>query len=67
MKVVVLSLLFGFIRTAAGISCRSRCAACWKVGEPGVDIKIACEGGAECHNCPPGYDDIHCAKSERCQ
>ena len=67
LSIAALGLLFSVIRTAAGISCGSQCAACWKIGQPGVDIKIACDWGAECHNCPPDYDNIHCAKSARCQ
>jgi len=30
-----------FIQTAAGIICTRFCAACWKIGSPGVDIKIS--------------------------
>jgi len=68
LSVAVFSMPFGFIQTAAGISCGSHCAACWKTGEPGVDIKIGCDGSfVSCHDCPPGYESIHCAKSERCQ
>jgi len=67
LSVAVFSLLFGFIQTAAGLSCRSHCAACWKTGQPGVDIKIGCGFRGRCHGCPPGYESIHCAKEERCQ
>lgn len=68
LSVAVFSLLFGFSQTTvAGLSCRSHCAACWKTGQPGVDIKIGCGFRGECHQCPPDYESIHCAKSERCR
>jgi len=67
LSVAVFSLLFCFIQTAAELSCRSYCAACWKTGQPGVDIKIGCGFRGRCHGCPPGYESIHCAKKERCQ
>ncbi len=71
MKVlsVTLSLLFaaGFIQTAAGIQCDSFCAACWKIGSPGVDIKMSCGTFGNCpYPCPSGYNNIHCANSDRC-
>ena len=69
MKVLSLaSLLFatGFIQTAAGIRCDSFCAACWKNGSPGVDIKMSCDGLWNCYSCPGGYDSLHCAQMDRC-
>ncbi|KAF8422261.1 hypothetical protein EV426DRAFT_606733 [Tirmania nivea] len=56
-----------FIRTAAGLSCFSSCAACWRDGSPGVDTKFTCGLTGECGNtCPPGYSDMHCARASRC-
>ena len=46
MKVLSVALLLfaaGFIQTAAGITC-SFCAPCWKIGSPGVDVKMSCAG-----------------------
>ena len=62
----LLTLTFMF-HPAQGISCRSHCAACWQTDQPGVDIKIGCGFRGRCRDCPPGYDSIHCAKSERCK
>ena len=70
MKVlsVALSLLFSaaFIQTAAGITCDSSCSACWKIGSPGVDVKIGCWGNNCPDSCPDGYENIHCAEWQRC-
>ncbi|KAF8422262.1 hypothetical protein EV426DRAFT_606738, partial [Tirmania nivea] len=56
-----------FIRTAAGLSCDSSCAACWRDGSPGVDTKFSCDSNGHCGNtCPPGYNSIHCARASRC-
>ena len=72
MKVlsVALSLLFaaGFIQMAEGIVCHpSFCAACWKIGSPGVDIKMSCGAFGNCPwECPNGYNNIHCAAGDRC-
>ena len=69
---MVLGLAFAAsfnILTAAGLKCSSVCAACWKIGEPGVDIKMTCDQDNDCGgvtDCPPGYEDLHCAKTERC-
>ena len=64
-----LFLAAGFTQTAA-LTCDTDCAACWKDGSPGVDIKFWCDynSDAGCDSvCPPGYSDIHCARTERCQ
>ena len=73
MKVpsLALGLVFAavFIQTAAGKHCHSNCAACWKNGSPGIDIKMSCggDGGNPCDDiCPDGYNDLHCADSKRC-
>jgi len=73
MKVrsVVLSLLLAacFMQTGAiTLYCNTGCAACWKTGERGVDIKIPCNPGTnDCGNgCVNGYEDLHCAKRSRC-
>ncbi len=65
---VALSLLFSaaFIQTAAGITCDSNCSACWKIGSPGVDVKIGCWANNCPGSCPDGYENIHCAKWQRC-
>ncbi|KAF8451419.1 hypothetical protein BGX38DRAFT_489744 [Terfezia claveryi] len=58
-----------FIPPAAplGLQCNTGCAACWKDGSPGVDIKFAC-GFTSCgRTCPQGYSGIHCANSARCE
>jgi hypothetical protein len=68
---IAFSLVFagGFIQTAAGITCPSGCVACWKIGSPGIDIKMGATptptliAGDEC---PSGYEGIHCASSRRC-
>ena len=68
-QAVALSLFFAacFIQTAAGIQCDSFCAACWKIDSPGVDIKIRCGAFGNCpYPCPSGYNNIHCANSDRC-
>ena len=71
MKIFLVALFVaGFIHIAAGISCGSGCAACWKDGGlNGADIKFACYGDREgCGSvCPDGYSGIHCAKSSRCE
>ncbi|KAF8427086.1 hypothetical protein EV426DRAFT_591587, partial [Tirmania nivea] len=54
------------ITTVAGIKCSSYCAACWKDGEPGVDIKFHLDHQKAADWCPPGYHGIHCAKAARC-
>jgi len=71
MKVVsvALSLAFaaGSIQTAvADLRCESQCAACWKIGSPGIDLKMICQQGHCGETCPEGYTDMHCAKSRRC-
>ena len=73
MKVhfVALSLLLtaGFMQTVAMVLyCDTGCAACWKTGEPGIDIKIPCtEDTNDCGNgCVNGYEDLHCARRSRC-
>jgi len=67
---LVLCLLFatGFmIQSVAGIICTSFCAACWKDGSPGVDIKMSCDGPlGNCYSCPAGYSNVHCAQMDRC-
>ncbi|KAF8414892.1 hypothetical protein BGX38DRAFT_1219032 [Terfezia claveryi] len=65
---LALAFVVSFIQVAEGIQCDSDCAACWKIGVPGVDIKF---GSSERDGefgiwCPKGYHDIHCAKFERC-
>ncbi|KAF8444304.1 hypothetical protein BGX38DRAFT_1198056 [Terfezia claveryi] len=56
-----------FIHLANAKVCNDSCAACWKIGEPGVDTKWECHVTGECGNsCPPGYYDLHCAKWQRC-
>ena len=55
------------IKTVVGLECSSNCAACWKTGSPGVDIKFSCAVGNCNHKCPEGYEGLHCAKVERCQ
>ncbi|KAF8427365.1 hypothetical protein EV426DRAFT_374569 [Tirmania nivea] len=57
----------GIIQIAAGLKCRSGCAACWKDGASGVDIKFSCNDGHCGDSCPAGYSRIHCAKEARCQ
>jgi hypothetical protein len=68
---VLLGLIFAaeIIQSVAGIECHSsNCAACWKIGSPGIDIKIPCGPKGECGDkCPDGYEGIHCAKSTRCE
>ena len=60
-------LAAGSTQTAA-LSCDDECAACWKDGSPGVDIKFWCDSNLVCGSeCPPGYSDIHCAQTKRCQ
>jgi len=49
MKVpsLALGLIFvavGFVQTAAGKNYHSNCAACWKNGSPGIDIKMSFGG-----------------------
>ena len=62
-----LLLAAGFIQMAAGLTCESNCAACYKDNSPGVDIKFCCGPGNHCgRSCPPGYSDLHCAKGVRC-
>jgi hypothetical protein len=40
---MVLNLIIvSLIKTAAGLYCSGDCAACWKTGVPGEDIKFAC-------------------------
>ena len=62
---VSLSLLLAaaFIQMdmAVGIRCSSSCAACWKTGSFGIDIKLYCNQG-DCGASPSGYDSMHCAK-----
>jgi hypothetical protein len=66
---MVLNLIIAasLIKTAAGLQCSGDCAACWKIGAPGVDIKFACIFGDCGDKCPGGYENLHCAKSARCQ
>ena len=57
------------VTAGTGFKCDTHCAACWKKGEPGVDIKMSCDADSVCGgitDCPPGYEDIHCAKLGRC-
>lgn len=69
---VALSLLLAACFTTRTVAlqmyCNTGCAACWKIGERGVDIKIPCIPGTnECGNgCVKGYDNLHCAKRSRC-
>ncbi|KAF8427916.1 hypothetical protein EV426DRAFT_374591 [Tirmania nivea] len=63
---VALVAAASIIQIAAGVKCDSNCAACWKNGSPGVDIKFSCDGSHCGSACPEGYHGIHCAKSERC-
>ena len=57
------------IQMAVGLNCNSLCAACWKDGSPGVDIKIGCSAinGYCGDKCPQGYHGLHCAKDSRCE
>jgi hypothetical protein len=67
---MVLNLIIAasLIKTAAGLHCPGDCAACWKTGgAAGEDIKFACIFGNCGGQCPGGYENLHCAKSERCQ
>ena len=73
MKVcfVALTLAAGFMSmqtVAIVLYCDTGCAACWKTGEPGIDIKIPCtQDTNDCGNgCVSGYEDLHCAKKSRC-
>ncbi|KIM49689.1 hypothetical protein M413DRAFT_407945 [Hebeloma cylindrosporum] len=60
-------LTAGFVQTAVGISCGSKCAACWlDNNSDGVDTKFSCNGSDCGDNCPAGYSGIHCADSARC-
>jgi len=52
---------------AVGIRCPSSCAACWKTGSFGIDIKLYCDQGDCGATCPSGYDSMHCAKRARCR
>ena len=72
---IIFGLVFtaGLIQQVVGIACDSLCAACWKKGSPGVDVKISCKT-YETHyndcggNCPEGYENIHCVHdSDECQ
>jgi len=59
-----------FIHTAlaSGLQCSTDCAACWKDGSPGTDIKFVCNKNShDCGSaCPTGYSGIHCASNWRC-
>jgi hypothetical protein len=68
---IAFTLVFAasLIHKATGLICSSACAACWKIGSPGIDIKMGCDPDAdfECGNeCPNGYEGIHCAQFRRC-
>lgn len=60
---IAVNLSPGLIHRAAGIGCDSYCAACWKDGEPGIDIKWSCLRGVCGDDCPAGNHDPHCARS----
>lgn len=53
-----------------GLTCDNYCAACWKTGSTGVDIKFSCVDSGITYDCgdkcPTGYENIHCAKWQRC-
>jgi len=69
LSVLSAVIAVAFFQTAAGFKCSSGCAACWKIGVPGEDIKMTCDQDNDCggvRDCPPGYDSPHCAKTERC-
>lgn len=64
---VILGFVFaaGIIQTAVGLQCGTGCAACWKDGQPGLDVKMLCS--RECDDfCPQGYSGKHCASDNRC-
>lgn len=70
---VILSLVFSasFIQQVVGIACDTLCAACWKKGSPGVDIKFSCKTHGNHYNdcggqCPSGYENMHCASVDAC-
>ena len=68
---IAFSLVFAgsFIQTVVGVTCDSGCAACWKIGSPGIDIKMGCDPDPnfDCGDeCPSGYEGIHCARYRRC-
>jgi len=61
-------LLAASFQMAAGLKCDSQCSACWKIGSPGVDIKIGCRSDSNCfYPCPNGYENLHCANWQRCE
>ena len=68
LRVTLVITLASFTHTVQvlGKHCDSYCAACWKDGSPGVDIKFSCMNGDCGTGCPSGYSGIHCAKGERC-
>lgn len=67
---LVVAATFTHMALVSGLSCDSGCAACWKIGSPGIDTKILCPDNGnkkECGNsCPSGYNRLHCANWYRC-
>ena len=64
-SVVTLATLT-YTALVSGMACDSNCAACWKDGSSGVDIKFSCINNDCGSACPTGYSGMHCATKLRC-
>ncbi|KAF8420303.1 hypothetical protein BGX38DRAFT_1193136 [Terfezia claveryi] len=65
---LALAFVVSFIQVSEGLKCSSNCAACWRYGVPGVDVKFRSDNADGDFGtwCPTRYYGLHCAKQERC-